>query len=246
MKRHVRIQGKQWLSKDIFAMSFALPGIKPAPGQFFQVRVSESFDPFLNRPISIAAYKKNIVQLVVRVVGRGTRLLGQKEVGDEVQLIGPFGTGVTVKKRNSLLIAGGIGVAPLYFLSQKLHEQRIPFTFVFGAKTAADLILREPITRRAQRSIFVTERGGKRMTATAALRALDIQDYAVAYACGPRAMLVALQNMDLGIPVYAFCEDFLGCGCGLCLGCAIMYRGQYKRICEDGPVFELSGITFDA
>jgi hypothetical protein len=57
-------------------------------------------------------------------------------------------------------------------------------------------------------------------------------------------MLIELQGMDLDIPVYAFCEDFLGCGCGLCLGCAIKYKGVYKRICEDGPVFQLGYIDF--
>lgn len=227
-------------------MSLVLPGIKPVPGQFFQVRVNESLDPFLNRPISVASYDKNTLLFIIKVVGRGTQLLSQKTIGDEVVLIGPFGSGIRIKKRNSLLIAGGIGVAPLYFLAQRMVERKTPFTFVYGAKTAAGLVLKESIKKRAQKAIFVTEQGGKRTTAVTALRALDIRDYAVAYACGPRAMLHALQELNLGIPVYAFCEDFLGCGCGLCLGCAILYRGQYKRICEDGPVFELSGITFDA
>lgn len=227
-------------------MSVVLPGINPLPGQFFQVRVHESHDPFLNRPISIAAYDKRTLLFVVKVVGRGTHLLSQKTVGDEVVLFGPYGNGIQLKKQNSLLIAGGIGIAPLYYLTQRLREQKTPFTVVYGTKTAAGLVLKKDIKKRAQRAIFVTEQGRNRKTAVAAARALDMNDYKIAYACGPRAMLHALQKINLGIPVYAFCEDFLGCGCGLCLGCAILYHGQYRRICEDGPVFELSGITFDA
>ncbi len=246
MKRRVRICSKKWLNSEIFALRIRLSGIKPEPGQFFQVRVAETLDPFLNRPISVALYEKDTLLLVIKVVGRGTALLSRKAVGDEVILIGPFGTGVRPKKKSSLLIAGGIGVAPLYFLAQRLRERKTPFTFVYGAKTAAGLVLKEGIKKRATKSIFVTEQGRKKTTAVAALQKLDAREYSVAYACGPRAMLRSLQRIDLGIPVYAFCEDFLGCGCGICLGCAILYQGQYKRICEDGPVFELSGITFDA
>jgi dihydroorotate dehydrogenase electron transfer subunit len=246
VKRHARISDKKWLNKEVFTMSVVLPGINPLPGQFFQVRVAETHDPFLNRPISIAAYEKRTLLFVIKVVGRGTHLLSQKTVGDEVVLFGPYGNGIRLKKEKSLLIAGGIGIAPLYYLTQRLREQKTPFTVVYGAKTAAGLVLKDEIRRRAQRAIFVTEQGRKKSTAVAAARALDVRDHKIAYACGPRAMLRALQKTDLGIPIYAFCEDFLGCGCGLCLGCAIRYRGQYKRICEDGPVFDLSGITFDA
>ncbi|UCC12145.1 MAG: hypothetical protein JSW02_01020 [candidate division WOR-3 bacterium] len=246
MKRRVRICGKKWLNTEIFTLRIRLPGISPKPGQFFQVRVAETLDPFLNRPISIASYEKDTLLLVIKVVGRGTALLSRKTVDDEVTLIGPFGTGVQPKKKNSLLIAGGIGVAPMYFLAQRLYKRKTPFTFVYGAKTAAGLVLKEGIRKHATESVFVTEQGRNKTTAVDALRTLDAREYSVAYACGPRAMLRSLQKMDLGIPVYAFCEDFLGCGCGLCLGCAILYRGQYKRICEDGPVFELSGINFDA
>ena len=83
------------------------------------------------------------------------------------------------------------------------------------------------------------------MTVVSALKSIDINEYKIAYACGPQAMLIELQRLNLTIPIYAFCEDFLGCGCGLCLGCAIIYKGKYKRICEDGPVFELKGIDFN-
>ena len=147
MRRLVRIRNKKWLNNEVFSMRIGLPGIKPKPGQFFQVRVAETIDPFLNRPISIASYEKDTLLLVVKVVGRGTKLLSRKAVGDEVMLLGPFGTGVQPKKKRSLLIAGGIGVAPLYFLAQRLYERKTPFTFVYGAKTAAGLVLKESIRK---------------------------------------------------------------------------------------------------
>ncbi|MGB3478206.1 MAG: hypothetical protein WBB67_03500 [bacterium] len=245
MVRRVTIKKKQWFTDDIFGLEIYLPDIDPQPGQFFQVRVSTAYDPFLNRPISVASYKGGRLLMIIKILGRGTKMLSQKEVGEDLQVLGPFGKGLRVKKKKSLLIAGGIGVAPLLFLAQKMHGKRIEFDFVYGAKREKDLIKKSHILQIAKQAIFVTEQGRSKMTVIGALDMLDLESYDIAYACGPKTMLIELQKLNLPIPVYAFCEDFLGCGCGLCLGCAIMYKGEYKRICEDGPVFELKGIEFN-
>jgi dihydroorotate dehydrogenase electron transfer subunit len=245
MKKKAIIRNKRWYSDSIFGLEVSYSGIRPRPGQFFQVRVSDELDPFLNRPISVASFSNKVMQLIIRIVGRGTTLLSQKKQGDELQLLGPFGSGVTVKKKRSLILAGGIGIAPLFFLAQALHKKRIPFTLLYGAKRKSDLILTRELKRVATRATFVTEEGKKKQTVVSALHDLDLTTFEVAYACGPRAMLEQLQQCSLSFPVYAFCEDFLGCGCGLCLGCAIKYKGTYKRICEDGPVFELKWIDFN-
>ncbi len=243
----VKIKKKQWYNKDIFGLEVYAPKTDPRPGQFFQLRASTSLDPFLNRPISVAAYSGGRILFITKVVGRGTRLLSKKQVGDGLVMLGPFGNEVKVFQKRSLLIAGGIGMAPLYFLGQKLHESRVRFTFIYGARTPSDIILKSSIKKMAHKALFVTERGSRRhMTAVQAVNEFDLRDYGVAFACGPRQMLIELQQMRLPVPVYAFCEDFLGCGCGLCLGCALCYEGTYKRICSDGPVFELSGIDFNA
>lgn len=246
MIRSLKIHKKKWLNKDTFRLEFSLPGINPLPGQFFQIRVCDSMDPFLNRPISIASYSRNRLLLIIKIVGKGTRMLSEKQEGEIVTLLGPFGRGVKPKRRKSLLLAGGIGVAPLYFLAHTLYKNRVNFTFLYGAKTKNEIILKWNIKKIANESIFVTERGkGIRGTVVSAVREIDPCDYEVAYACGPKEMLIELQKMNFPITVHAFCEDFLGCGCGLCLGCAIMYKGVYKRICVDGPVLELQGINFE-
>ena len=230
----------------MFGLEFNFPGITPLPGQFFQIRVSESLDPFLNRPISVASYSRSKLLLIIKVVGKGTRILSEKEEGEPIVFLGPFGNGIKPKRKNSLLLAGGIGAAPLYFLAHTLNKKRIPFTFLYGAKTNSDLILKQNIKKMANKSIFITEHGKKnRGTVVSVVKKIDLSDYEVAYTCGPKQMFIELQKLNLKIPVYALCEDILGCGCGLCLGCAIMYNGEYKRICEDGPVFELKGIGFE-
>lgn len=247
MVRALTIRKKSWYNKNTFGLEVYAPRIDPQPGQFFQLRVSDGVDPFLNRPISVASYTGGKLFFIVKVVGRGTNLLSKKQVGEKLTMLGPFGTPITVRRKKSLIIAGGIGVAPLYFLAQKLNARGASCTFLYGAKRPEDIILKGHIRRVAHRALFVTEYGSKRrMTAVQAMHRLEMDDYEVAYTCGPRPMLIELQQLQLPIPVYAFCEDFLGCGCGLCLGCAISYKGTYKRICVDGPVFELSGIDFNA
>jgi len=252
MIRSLKIQRKKWFNKETFALEFHLPGINARPGQFFQIQVSDHLEPFLNRPISIASYNNNKLFLIIKIVGKGTKVLSTKEAGDYLTLLGPLGKGIKAKRRTSLLLAGGIGVAPLYFLAQQFYKNRINFTFLYGTKTQEDMILKWDIMRIANESIFITETtsvkttsGNKKGTVVSSAKELNLRDYELAYACGPKGMLIELQKLNLPIPIYAFCEDFLGCGYGLCLGCAIMYNGEYKRICEDGPVFELKGIDFE-
>jgi len=243
--RRVTIKNKQWFTKDTFGLEIVFPGIDPQPGQFLQVRVNNTNDPFLNRPISVASYKGDRLLLIIKVVGRGTEILSKKEAGEELEVRGPFGKEIELREKKSLLVAGGIGVAPLFFLAQKLHGKRIEFDFIYGVRKEQELIKKNHISKIANRAIFVYEEGKHKMTALDALARVDIGSYDTAYACGPKAMLIKLQALKLPIPTFVFCEDFLGCGCGLCLGCAIMYKGEYKRICEDGPVFELQGIEFN-
>lgn len=247
MKYLLPVRKKQWLSPNVFGLEFNLPGIDPRPGQFFHVRVQEASDPFLNRPISVASYNRDKLLLVIKIVGPGTKILSAKKEGENVLLLGPLGKGVAIRKKKNLLLAGGIGIAPLFFLAQQLYKNRMNFTVIYGTKTPSEIILKPNIIKIASESIFVSESSSKkRPTALSALREIDIKEYEVLYACGPRAMLEELQAMRLPIPVYAFCENFMGCGCGLCLGCAIKYRGSYRRICEDGPVFELAKIDFES
>ncbi len=246
MTTTLKIQKKIWLNKNIFGLELSYPGINPLPGQFFQVRVREGLDPFLNRPISITSYRRNRLLLIIKVVGRGTKMLSERNTGESLILLGPFGKGIKPKKKKSLLLAGGIGVAPLFFLAEYLNKMRVSFTFLYGTKTPDDFVLKKNIIMLAKESIFITEQGlRKKGTVVSALQEIDVKDYDVAYACGPKEMLIELQKLNISLPIYAFCEDFLGCGCGLCLGCAIMYKGTYRRICVDGPIFELREIDFE-
>lgn len=244
--RRLKILRKTWYTPDIFGFEFKCPGINPVPGQFFQIQVSDNIDPFLNRPISVASYKDTRLLLIIKIVGRGTGILSGKKEGESISLFGPFGKKCRPKRLRTLLVAGGIGIAPLHFFAEYLHERNIPFGVLYGVRNKREFILRKELARMADSISCVAERGlRKSATVVSAICDMELEDYGAIYACGPRGMLIELQKLKIKRPVYALCEDFLGCGCGLCLGCAIMYKGGYKRICIDGPVLELGEIDFE-
>lgn len=244
--RRLKILRKIWYTPDIFGLEFKYPGINPLPGQFFQIQVSDSIDPFLNRPISVASYKDARLLLIIKSVGRGTRILSEKKEGESINLFGPFGKKCRPKRVETLLVAGGIGIAPLHFFAEYLHKKNIPFGLLYGVRNKKEFILRKEMTRMADNVTYVAEYGlRKSATVVSAISNMELKDYGAIYACGPRGMLIELQKLKIRNPVYVLCEDFLGCGCGLCLGCAIMYKGEYKRICVDGPVLNLEEIDFE-
>lgn len=239
------ITARRDLNRDIFSIELKIAGLRLQPGNFFQIRASDTFDPYLNRPISVAGYWRSRLLMIIRRVGRGTALLQSRKTGDRLLVFGPLGRGITPGKKKALLIAGGIGIAPLFFLARKLFDQGVPYSLIYGVRDRGEHILTGEIKRICKERFFVSERGsGIKMTALNAIDDLDLSRYAVIYACGPKGMLIELQRMKLDLPTYVFCEDFLGCGCGICLGCGIRINDEYKRICTDGPVFNLREIEF--
>ncbi len=245
MNFQTRIKRKILFNRDIFGLEVFLPRIRPVPGQFFQLQANPGIDPFLQRPISIASHKNRHALFIIKIVGKGTKILSEKRPGDPIFLRGPMGKGIRPKKGKTLLIAGGIGIAPLYFLAQHCRKRKIPFSIIYGAKTEKDLILKTALKKLTSSCFFVVEKGkGEKGTVISFLKNFPVKNYKFIYVCGPRPMLIQLQKLKITRPVYAFCEDFLGCGCGICLGCAIMVKNTYKRVCTDGPVFKLKEINF--
>ncbi len=245
MNLRLRIEKKFWFNRNIFGLQLYLPNINPVPGQFFQIEVDDGIEPFLHRPISIASYRRQRLLFIIKLRGKGTAILSRKNPGDYLFLRGPMGRGVRPRRGRSLLLAGGIGIAPLYLLAQQCYSAGIKFSIIYGAKSDRELILKKELKKLTHSCFFIVEKGkGIKGTVLSHLKNFPVADYQYIYACGPRPMLIELQKMKLPGQVYAFCEDFLGCGCGLCLGCAIMVKKTYKRLCTDGPVFKLKELNF--
>lgn len=230
------------------------------PGQFVHVRVGETLDPLLRRPLSILlthAHHEQF-QVLVRSVGRGSELLAHVVPGNRLDVLGPLGNGFSLVKpgEEALLVAGGVGVAPLIFLADVL--QRSPgghyVRALFGARDEDTLVCWEEFATRCEEFQAATEDGsvGLQGLVTDMLgEQLDRGNVATVYTCGPRPMMARVARMceDAGVACQASLEQFMGCGIGACLGCAVPSRtapGSFVRVCADGPVFDATEIAWEA
>jgi dihydroorotate dehydrogenase electron transfer subunit len=247
---------------------FAASGVaqEAHPGQFVMLRCGEGptqdgpasalalpDDPLLPRAMSIHRYRPGADgpewSVLYDVVGRGTAWLASRRPGDEVFCWGPLGHGFSVKdtSKQLLLIAGGIGVAPLVWLADDAVDRGKNVMLVLGGRTEAQIYPASLLQPEVE-VVVTTEDGslGKQGLATEAfIEHLEWCDQA--FACGPNAMFVAMADAMRGVrarrPVQVLLEERMGCGTGICYGCAIKpHRGGMKLVCKDGPMFELKDV----
>jgi dihydroorotate dehydrogenase electron transfer subunit len=226
-------------------------GEKPvvgAPGQFAMVRGAWGAHPVLGRAFSLVEVGA-AGAILVRAVGDGTRRLVSLGPGDALSVLGPLGHGYAAHEpgRLAVLVAGGVGVAPIAFLAERLAAAGARPTILFGARTANDLPLRERLAAAGD-LVITTEDGsvGERGLVTAPLERLlaarrDVQ----IFACGPEPMLEAVAKLAVAAsaPCQVALESPMACGMGTCKGCAVLAAsGEYKYVCSDGPVFDSAAI----
>lgn len=223
------------------------------PGQFVMIQVQDGTDPLLRRPISLSGISGDAVELLFQVKGRGTQFMAAWEPGRSVSLIGPLGNSFIIPDalKTAVLVAGGIGAAPLLYLAKTLVALRdLQRVFFFGAKTGRERALVEGcIVNEDFEYIFVTEDGTQKFqgfvtdTLAGELERKKINAKgACIYSCGPTPMLkkVALIAAAHSIPCQVSLEAHMACGVGACLGCVVEAKGGFKRVCADGPVFDSS------
>jgi dihydroorotate dehydrogenase electron transfer subunit len=234
------------------------------PGQFITVQCG---DFTLRRPLSVHQVSSRELALLFKVAGKGTLWLSQRQKGERIDTLGPLGKGFSIpptksgQSKHLLLVAGGIGIAPLVFLMQHASSQH-QIILIYGASTAAQLYTfssagkkrskLSPLPKGSQ-FIPVTEDGsmGKKGMATDILP--DFLDWAdQMYACGPVDMYKAMTEISWrakqGNLKLRKCQVSLevrmGCGFGACHSCTINTKKGLKQVCRDGPVFELDDITW--
>jgi dihydroorotate dehydrogenase electron transfer subunit len=225
-----------------------------SPGQFVMVSAGSTYDPFLKRPLGILSTQENRFGLLFEIVGRGTKILSQLEIGDQVDLLGPLGNGFSLNTKEALLIGGGRGLVPLYFLAQIFTDKKVPFQFFFGIRNQDEKVL---IDYLSQLSIPLVISCQEELSGFYCGTVLDVfkdwlHRYSQSiparkiYACGPQGMFQALRRME-GIQPHQIevsLESRMGCGYGICLSCAVKKKGLpgYFHVCKDGPVFRFGEI----
>ncbi len=249
MKRvEARVVSKRRLTDDIFSLWIEQSELarQTAPGQFLNVRVGSGSDPLLRRPISAADVRDGQVRLVFRVVGRGTALLSRSRAGDTLDVLGPLGRPAPIPRGRSVLVCGGgVGAAPLFFLTRRLKERNRVKVFL-GARSRDQLILARDFRGLGVPVAVATDDGslGRRGTVVdLAAEAVEQEAKPMVMACGPRAMLAALVAAVDPVETWGFVEERMGCGTGICYCCALKRKsGGYVRVCEDGPVVLLNEV----
>jgi dihydroorotate dehydrogenase electron transfer subunit len=180
--------------------------------------------------------------------GKGTGWLSQCQKGDSISIFGPLGNGFSVnpEAKNLLLVAGGIGIAPLIFLAEDALKDGKQVTLITGTPTSH----RYPkgFLSKEMKLVTVTEDGSVGIKGLATdLIAGHIGRADQVFACGPTPMyraMAALQELK-GRPVQVSLEAVMGCGVGVCYGCTVKTKGGLKQACTDGPVFDLGDILWD-
>ncbi|HEY54910.1 MAG TPA: dihydroorotate dehydrogenase electron transfer subunit [Dehalococcoidia bacterium] len=215
-------------------------------GQFVMVRCGEEPEYPLRRPFSIHQRQGGKIALLFNIVGKGTQWLAQRQPGDELDLLGPLGNGFTInpKARHLLLLAGGIGIAPLVSLADEALKRELSVTLLYGTPSAAQLYPHLPKVK----IVTATEDGsaGKKGMITDLLPDF-ISGADQIFACGPLPMYRAMAAMPelSNKPVQVSLEVRMGCGQGICYGCTVKTRNGLKQVCQHGPVFELNDILWD-
>ncbi len=244
------------LNEEIFKLVFdkveGMPEIRP--GQFFGIKVSDSAIPLLKRPISVSLVTDTTIEFTVKVNGEGTQLLKDRKVGDVLNLLGPLGNGFYLDNisSNSLIVGGGIGVAPVKELTRVMNEKLEKSVPVILGFRNEPFELNE-FEKYSNDIKIATESGvvGHKGYVTDVLKeALEANKYDMVYVCGPHVMIEAVNNLcsSYNVETQLLMEERMACGIGACLVCTCAIKEgnevKNKRVCKDGPVFYGSEVVF--
>jgi len=252
----VKIIEHKRIARDFYKIRLRSDSLakKSKPGQFVEIKCSEGGEVLLRRPLGVHSILNDGIEVLYEVIGKGTESLSVKKKGDLLDIIGPIGRGFELygKKDPALLVAGGMGVAPLLCLAEKMNRKKIRSYVMIGAKTRSHILCEKEFKRLGCFVMVSTEDGSKghKGYVTDMMRHLLIVircRVSGIYACGPHPMLKAISHMAdaSGIPCQVSMEERMACGVGVCLGCPVKVNsGGYKMVCKDGPVFDSKEIAW--
>jgi len=247
---------------------------KAVPGQFIMIKVSNQLDPLLRRPFGIHRIGKadtkgkdkkrdSQLEILYKVVGKGTKLMSEMKEGDEIDILGPAGSGFRTDHniKTAILIAGGIGVAPLFSLADEIRSNgsKIESILLFlGGKGSNDVLCLEDFEKLGVEVKVATEDGSLGYQGLVTDLLLDYlqsknyspNSYTYCFGCGPEGMLEKTSKITRKskMPCQISLETRMACGIGACLGCAVKTKtgkDVYKKVCKDGPVFDSNEIIWN-
>ena len=254
---NIKLLKKEKLKMDVFKFTCLAPEIAESalPGQFIELRVSKTFEPFLRRPISIHNVNKEnkTIEFIFQVRGRGTEFLSEVQEGELLDVLGPLGdSAFNIKNcKNIAIIGGGIGIFPLYELAKESMEKANINTYL-GFRNKDFVVLEDEFKNVSNNLTITTDDGtyGKNGYAIDYLKSdIDSSNIDGIFACGPLPMLQKVKELAESKDIYCqiSLEQRMACGIGACMGCSVKLNTsddtvKYARVCKDGPVFEAKDV----
>jgi dihydroorotate dehydrogenase electron transfer subunit len=247
-KELCKISSQQEIAADIYELTVQGELVEQisAPGQFVHIRISNGWDPLLRRPISISSFdkKQKSMTMIYRKDGKGTTLLAESGPGELIDILGPLGNGFPVNEvsvgETALLVGGGIGVPPLYELSNQLVAKGVKVIHVLGFQTAEAVFYENEFLNNGETYVTTVDGSyGGQGFVTDVMKNLQFD---CIYTCGPTPMLKAIEQGYSDKKVFLSLEERMGCGIGACFACVCKSADDptgvsYKKVCSDGPVF---------
>ena len=204
----------------------------PASGQFVNIKL-DGF--YLRRPISVCDVEGDELTIIYKVVGEGTEVMSKMTGGEELFTLTGLGNGYDTEKSGDtpLLIGGGAGVPPMYYLARKLIAEGKKPRAILGFGSADEVFYKEKFEALGVPVTVTTVDGteGVKGFVTDAMK----DSYSYFFTCGPEPMLKAVYESSETSGQFSF-EERMGCGFGACMGCTCKTKYGNKRICRDGPV----------
>lgn len=235
------ITGNVKVGKDIYLMRLEgdVSSIKN-PGEFINIQIPGFY---LRRPISVCDFDDQHVDILYKILGKGTEEISNLTIGAKLDCLVGLGNGFEIKKNiKPLLVGGGIGIAPLVALAKKYNELGIRPKLVYGARGKDDLVILDILNELCDVTLCTDDGSmGFHGNVVDCIKGANLEfDYF--YACGPYRMLEALaKNFEAGC---VSLEARMGCGFGACMGCSIKTTNGPKRVCKEGPVFDSKEVIF--
>ena len=212
------------------------------PGQFVNIQLDGLF---LRRPISVCDLEDGKLTIIYKVVGKGTEKLSAMDGGEVLDILTGLGNGYFTDFAGDkpLLIGGGVGVPPLYYLAKCLLKEGKTPTVILGFNTASEIFYKDQFEALGIKTIICTADGSVGVKGFVTDGLEQVGEYTHVYTCGPEPMLKAVYNKTTSDGSYSF-EERMGCGFGACMGCSCKTKYGNKRICKDGPVLQKEEIIW--
>lgn len=250
------VQANRRATDSLWFLDISVPrmGEVLLPGQFVHLQLPRFEGHILRRPFSVfyTSEDKQVLTILYQVVGQGSAHMTTMQPGETVDLIGPIGHGWSAPDtaKKALLVAGGVGGAPLYMHAAELVARGVQVEVILGAQTAEALVVEPHYTDLLGRNPLIATDDGSRGHAgfctDLVSKRIAEESYDYVACCGPEPMMRIVSDItgEAGIPTFISLEKRMACGIGACLSCVVETRNGRKRSCVDGPIFDAAEVVW--